>query len=42
MHTVLGKTTERQRDQTLQTYETFNQDCLLFCGIQAFTGCGWM
>jgi len=40
--TVLGQTSERQRDQTLATYETFNQDCLMFCGIQALTGCGWM
>ncbi len=39
---VLGKTSERQRDQTLQTYETFNTDCLVMCGIQYVTGCGWM
>jgi hypothetical protein len=39
---VLGKTSERQRDQTLQTYDSFNTDCLMFCGIQWLTGCGWM
>ncbi|KAF6840735.1 Cell number regulator 11 [Colletotrichum musicola] len=39
---LLGKTSERLRDPTMQTYEAVNTDCLLFCGINAFTGCGWI
>ncbi|KAM0287040.1 hypothetical protein ACHAQH_000725 [Verticillium albo-atrum] len=39
---LLGKTSERMRDATLRTYEAFNTDCLLMCGITYFTGCGWI
>ncbi|KAM0335512.1 hypothetical protein ACHAQA_000560 [Verticillium albo-atrum] len=39
---LLGKTSERMRDPTLRTYEAFNTDCLLMCGITWFTGCGWI
>jgi hypothetical protein len=39
---VVGKTSERMRDPTMRTYEPFNSDCLLMCGITYFTGCGWM
>ncbi|TEA14062.1 Protein PLANT CADMIUM RESISTANCE 3 [Colletotrichum sidae] len=37
---LLGKTSERMRDPTMQTYEAINTDCLLYCGISFFTGCG--
>ncbi|KXH38763.1 PLAC8 family protein [Colletotrichum nymphaeae SA-01] len=39
---LLGKTSERMRDPTMQTYEAINTDCLLMCGITWFTGCGWI
>ncbi|KAJ9150341.1 hypothetical protein NKR23_g3814 [Pleurostoma richardsiae] len=39
---LLGKTSERMRDPSMQTYETVNTDCLLMCGITYFTGCGWI
>ncbi|OLN92816.1 Cell number regulator 11 [Colletotrichum chlorophyti] len=39
---LLGKTSERMRDPTMQTYEAINTDCLLMCGISWFTGCGWI
>ncbi|KAL0934844.1 Cell number regulator 11 [Colletotrichum truncatum] len=39
---LLGRTSERMRDPTMQTYETVNTDCLLMCGISYFTGCGWI
>lgn len=39
---LIGKTTERMRDPTMQTYEAINTDCLLYGAIQCFTGCGWI
>ncbi|GKT64989.1 PLAC8 family protein [Colletotrichum tofieldiae] len=39
---LLGKTSERLRDPTMQTYEAINTDCMLMCGISFFTGCGWV
>ena len=39
---VVGKTSERMRDPSMQTYEAFNSDCMLMCGITYLTGCGWM
>ncbi|KAF4855312.1 Protein PLANT CADMIUM RESISTANCE 2 [Colletotrichum siamense] len=39
---LLGKTSERIRDPTMQTYEAINTDCLLYGAIQCFTGCGWI
>lgn len=40
--TVLGQTSDRMRDPTMQTADNFNSDCMIFCGIQCVTGCGWM
>ncbi|KDN69447.1 putative PLAC8 family protein [Colletotrichum sublineola] len=42
MNCVVGKTSERLRDPTMQTYEAINTDCLLMFGISFFTGCGWV
>ena len=39
---LLGKTSERQRDPSLQTYEAMNSDCMVMTGISCLTGCGWM
>ncbi|KAK1964792.1 PLAC8 family protein [Colletotrichum sublineola] len=39
---LVGKTSERLRDPTMQTYEAINTDCLLMFGISFFTGCGWV
>lgn len=29
------------RDPSMQSYETFNNDCIIMCAITYF-GCGWM
>ncbi|KAK7430279.1 hypothetical protein QQZ08_003254 [Neonectria magnoliae] len=39
---LLGKTADRMRDPTMQTADNFNSDCMIFCGIQCVTGCGWI
>ena len=39
---LLGKTSERIRDPSMQTYSSVNSDCMILCGIQCITGCGWM
>ncbi|KAL1859840.1 hypothetical protein VTK73DRAFT_7430 [Phialemonium thermophilum] len=38
---LLGKTSERLRDPSLQSYEPFNSDCMIMCAISYF-GCGWI
>jgi hypothetical protein len=38
---VFGRTSHRLQNPSAQP-ESFNSDCALFCGIQSFTGCGWM
>ncbi|KAK3933600.1 PLAC8 family-domain-containing protein [Diplogelasinospora grovesii] len=39
---LLGKTSDRLRDPTMQSADTCNGDCMIFCAIQAITGCGWI
>ncbi|KAH7155485.1 PLAC8 family-domain-containing protein [Dactylonectria estremocensis] len=39
---LLGQTADRMRDPTMQTADNFNSDCMIFCGIQCVTGCGWI
>ncbi|KAI8691533.1 hypothetical protein LRP88_08790 [Fusarium phalaenopsidis] len=39
---LLGKTADRMRDPTMQTADTCNSDCLIFCAINCVTGCGWI
>ncbi|KAH6884982.1 PLAC8 family-domain-containing protein [Thelonectria olida] len=39
---LLGKTADRIRDPTMETADTCNTDCMIFCGIQSLTGCGWI
>ncbi|KAF5663092.1 plac8 family [Fusarium heterosporum] len=39
---LLGKTSDRMRDPTMQTADTCNSDALIFCAIQCVTGCGWI
>ncbi|POR32748.1 Uncharacterized protein TPAR_07073 [Tolypocladium paradoxum] len=39
---LMGRTTSRMRDPTMQTHEEINPDCLVFFGIQYFTCCGWV
>lgn len=41
-HTVFGRTSTRLRDPSMVTHEEINGDCALWCGINSFTGCGWM
>ncbi|KAH7113561.1 PLAC8 family-domain-containing protein, partial [Dactylonectria macrodidyma] len=40
--TLLGRTSSRMRDPTMQAAESCNRDCWLFCCIQCVTGCGWI
>ncbi|CAK7221223.1 hypothetical protein SCUCBS95973_004421 [Sporothrix curviconia] len=39
---LLGKTSDRLRDPTMQTADSMNSDCMVFTAIQCFTGCGWI
>ncbi|KAM0383307.1 hypothetical protein ACHAPY_002423 [Fusarium culmorum] len=39
---LLGKTSDRMRDPTMQTADTCNSDTLIFTAIQCVTGCGWI
>ncbi|KAI5467345.1 PLAC8 family-domain-containing protein [Mariannaea sp. PMI_226] len=39
---LLGKTADRMRDPTMQTASACNSECMIFCGIQAITGCGFI
>ncbi|KKA27404.1 hypothetical protein TD95_000477 [Thielaviopsis punctulata] len=39
---LLGKTSTRMRDPSMQSYSTVNTDCMLSCGINCLTGCGWI
>lgn len=38
---VVGRTSDRMRDPSMQTHETFNSECMIMCAITYF-GCGWM
>ncbi|KAF7562969.1 hypothetical protein G7046_g1134 [Stylonectria norvegica] len=37
-----GRAADRMRDPSMATADSFNSDCLLFAGVQCFTGCGWI
>ncbi|EQL02446.1 hypothetical protein G6O67_008432 [Ophiocordyceps sinensis] len=39
---LIGRTSGRMRDPSMETFEEFNSECLAFCGIQCLTGCGWI
>lgn len=39
---VLGQTSERIRDPSMQTADMMNSDCMIHGLITCFTGCGWM
>lgn len=39
---IVGKTSERLQDPSLQSYECCNADCMIFSGIHCLTGCGWI
>ncbi|KAH7124919.1 PLAC8 family-domain-containing protein [Dactylonectria estremocensis] len=39
---LLGQTSDRIRDPTMETAESCNCDCMIFCTIQCMTGCGWI
>jgi len=39
---LLGKTSDRMRDPSMQGADSMNSDCLVFTAIQCFTGCGWI
>ncbi|KAG5979895.1 hypothetical protein E4U55_004653 [Claviceps digitariae] len=34
-----GRTMDRIKDPSLQSHDPFNMECMLWCGIQCFTGC---
>ncbi|OTA56520.1 PLAC8-domain-containing protein [Hypoxylon sp. EC38] len=39
---LLGQTSERIRDPTMQTADMMNSDCMIYTLISCFTGCGWI
>ncbi|KAI8629044.1 PLAC8 family-domain-containing protein [Xylariaceae sp. FL1651] len=39
---LLGQTSERIRDPSMQHADLLNSDCLLHGAINCFTGCGWI
>ncbi|KAJ8107044.1 hypothetical protein ONZ43_g6861 [Nemania bipapillata] len=39
---LLGQTSERLRDPSMQSADMLNSDCLLYGAISCFTGCGWI
>ncbi|KAI5868193.1 PLAC8-domain-containing protein [Durotheca rogersii] len=39
---LLGQTSERIRDPSMQTADLMNSDCMLHGGITCLTGCGWI
>ncbi|KAJ8124463.1 hypothetical protein O1611_g9177 [Lasiodiplodia mahajangana] len=39
---LLGQTSERIRDPSMQTADMLNSDCLIHGAISCFTGCGWI
>ncbi|KAL5611584.1 uncharacterized protein BROUX77_001740 [Berkeleyomyces rouxiae] len=39
---LIGKTATRMRDPSMQSYSCVNTDCMLTCGINCLTGCGWI
>lgn len=39
---LLGQTSERIRDPSMQSADNLNSDCLIHGGLTCFTGCGWI
>jgi len=39
---VYGKTQHRIRDPSMANYESFNTDCLMWCGVQSCCGVSWI
>ncbi|KAI1386779.1 PLAC8-domain-containing protein [Hypoxylon trugodes] len=39
---LLGQTSERIRDPSMQTADMMNSDCMIHGLINCFTGCGWI
>ncbi|KAI1470926.1 PLAC8-domain-containing protein [Daldinia caldariorum] len=39
---LLGQTSERIRDPSMQTADMMNSDCMIHGAISCFTGCGWI
>ncbi|KAI0598230.1 PLAC8 family-domain-containing protein [Biscogniauxia sp. FL1348] len=39
---LLGQTSERIRDPSMQNADLLNSDCLIHGAITCFTGCGWI
>ncbi|KAI8956061.1 PLAC8 family-domain-containing protein [Xylaria longipes] len=39
---LLGQTSERIRDPSMQSADMLNSDCLIYTAISCFTGCGWI
>ncbi|KAI1155204.1 PLAC8 family-domain-containing protein [Nemania diffusa] len=39
---LLGQTSERIRDPSMQSADMLNSDCLIYGAITSFTGCGWI
>ncbi|KAI1397169.1 PLAC8-domain-containing protein [Hypoxylon fuscum] len=39
---LLGQTSERIRDPSMQTADMLNSDCMIHGLITCFTGCGWI
>ncbi|KJZ71547.1 hypothetical protein HIM_09085 [Hirsutella minnesotensis 3608] len=39
---LLGRTVSRMRDPSMRSHDEMNSECLIFTGIQCFTGCGWI
>ncbi|KAI0206315.1 PLAC8 family-domain-containing protein [Astrocystis sublimbata] len=39
---LLGQTSERMRDPSMQSADNCNSDCLIYTAISCFTGCGWI
>ncbi|KAI1813189.1 PLAC8-domain-containing protein [Poronia punctata] len=39
---LLGQTTERMRDPSMESADMLNSDCMIHGGLTCFTGCGWI
>ncbi|KAK4222267.1 cell number regulator 11 [Podospora fimiseda] len=39
---LVGKSATRMKDPSMQSYDTFNGECMIFTGINCATGCGWI
>ncbi|KAI0525948.1 PLAC8 family-domain-containing protein [Xylaria bambusicola] len=39
---LLGRTSERIRDPSMETADSLNSDCLIHGAVTCFTGCGWI